>query len=447
MNRERSRRGVAEDGDVSAALDWLLSVERNPKDLLERIRVAQAYYCDNSAPVNSRWPQMSALLFKQDLIAGYLAQVDAFLNDRRAYDLLLGSKIVPFFKHIGLGIGELAKIPGATTRATRLLRPNGEHPDGGIFELVAAVRYAREDFDVEFIPEATERAADMRLGAGGLDKFMHVECKRLRPSVYELRETANAMELFKPMEDLVHRRRLNMHLDVNFKVELSSVPRNYLVDRATSAITSPILLSGGYPWRDEYAEGLITTASLHEVRADIVESSLIVGSKMARLLCGRRVSEGTYFIALSAEARPDDPRFVDSVDFASVVTWQCSSDASVNARARHIRSKLADIDRQMKTAEMGIVHIGMDAERDSGTADLRRARNLEAVRSFRAASNTVEFNLHYFLARVTESTAWTIDETVDWNSRLGEGLLDDPRLLMGATEIDSEIAAWHLPPP
>lgn len=168
---------------------------------------------------------------------------------------------------------------------------------------------------------------------------------------------------------------------------------------------------------------------------------------MARLLCGRRVSEGTYFLALSADPRSDDPRFIDSVDYASVVTWQCSSDSSINARARHIRSKLADIDRQMKSAEMGIVHIGMDAERDSVTADLRRARNLEAVRSFRATSNTVELNLHYFLPRVTESTAWTIDETVDWNSRLGDALLDDPRLLMGATEIDSEIAAWHLPPP
>jgi hypothetical protein len=447
MNKERSQWGVAEDGDVRAALGWLLSVAQNSKELLERIRVAQAYYCDNSAPVNFRWPEMSALLPKHDLIAGYLAQVDAFLNNRRAYDLLLGSKIVPFFKHIGLGIGELAKIPGATTRAKRLLNPNGEHPDGGIFELVAAVRYAREDFDVEFIPESTERAADMRLGAGGLEKFMHIECKRLRPSVYELREAANAMELFKPLEDLVHRRQLNMHLDVNFKVELFSVPRNYLVDRANSAIDCSILLPGGYPWSDEYADGTIKTAALKAVRADIVDSSLIVGSKMARLLCGHRVSEGTYFIALSADARLDDPRFIDSVDYASVVTWQCSSDSSINARARHIRSKLADIDRQMSSAKMGIVHIGMDAERDSVTADLRRARNLEAVRSFRASSNTVEINLHYFLAHVTESTAWTIDETVDWNSRVGEALLDDPRLFVAASEVDTNIAAWHLPAP
>jgi hypothetical protein len=101
----------------------------------------------------------------------------------------------------------------------------------------------------------------------------------------------------------------------------------------------------------------------------------------------------------------------------------------------------------MQSAEMGIVHIGMDAERDSATADLLRERNLETVRAFHAGSNTIELNLHYFLARVAETTAWTIDETVDWNSRLGKTLLNDPRLLMAASEVDSDIAAWHLAPP
>jgi hypothetical protein len=101
----------------------------------------------------------------------------------------------------------------------------------------------------------------------------------------------------------------------------------------------------------------------------------------------------------------------------------------------------------MESAEMGIVHIGMDAERDTTTTDLRRERNLETLRSFRATSNIVEVNLHYYLPRVTESTAWTIDETVDWNSRLAEPLLNDPRLILGESEIDTDVAAWHLPPP
>ncbi len=446
MNIDASS-GVEDDPHVRAALEWLLSVSSDPAALTDRIRAAQTYYRANSVPSNGRWPQTSELLPKSDLIAGYLGQVDALLNDRRSYDLLLAARIVPFFKHIGRGIRDIANVPGAATRARRLLQPTLEHPDGVIFELVAAVRYLSEQFEVEFIPESAERNADMRLGAGGLNKFMHIECKRLRPSVYELREAIYSKELFIPFEELVHHRRLNVHVDVNFKVELGTIPKRYLADRVASTMASSIVVPGGYPWSDEFAEGKIRASRLDLVEADIIDSSLLVGSKMARLLCGNPVMEGSYLLALSGIPRRDDPRFIDGVSYASVLTWQCSASASVSARARHIRSKLADIDRQMESAEIGIVHIGMDAERDTATADLRRERNLETVRSFRATSNILEVNLHYYLPRVTESTAWTIDETVDWNSRFERPLLDDSRLLMGASELDTDVAAWHLPPP
>jgi hypothetical protein len=441
-------RGVQEDPHVRAALEWLLSISPDPSALTTRIRAAQTYYRANSGRINSRWPQTSQLLTKSDLIAGYLGQVDAFLNDRRSYDLLLGARILPFFKHIGRGVRDIANVPGAATRARRLLQPNLEHPDGAIFELVAAVRYVGEHFEVEFIPESAERSADMRLGASGLDKFMHIECKRLRPSVYELREGVYFKELFEPLEVLIHQRELNLHVDVNFKIELGTIPKRYLADRVAPALaSSSIVVPGGYPWSDEFAEGKIRASRLDLVQADISDTSLLVGSKMARLLCGKPVMEGSYQLALAGMPRREDPRYVDSVSYASVLTWQCSAPASVDARARHIRSKLADIDRQMESANMGIVHIGMDAERDITTADLRRERNLKTVRSFYPTSNIVEVNLHYYLPRVTESTAWTIDETVDWNCRVDHPLLDDARLLMGPSDLDTDVAAWHLPPP
>lgn len=325
----------------------------DPTALTDRIRAAQSYYRANSVPSDKRWPQTSELLTKSDLIAGYLGQVDAFLNDRRSYDLLLGAKIVPFFKHIGRSARDIANVPGAATRARRLLQPNLEHPDGAIFELVAAVRYIGDQFEVEFIPESSERSADMRLAAGGLDKFMHVECKRLRPSVYELREAVYSRELFNPLEELIHHRGLNIHVDVNFKVELGTIPRRYLADRVASALASSIVVPGGYPWSDEFANGKIRASRLDLVEADIIDSSLLVGSKMARLLCGKPVTEGSYLLALSGIPRREDPRYVDSVSYASVLTWQCSAPASVDARARHVLSKLADVDRQMESAEMG----------------------------------------------------------------------------------------------
>jgi hypothetical protein len=447
MYMDVSRRGVVEDPEVRAALDWFLAVAKDATELSRRIVAAQTFYSENFGVPTSGCPGAAGLLLKSDLIASYLAQVDSYLNRWRSYDVALGAGIIPFFKHIGRGIADLERMPGAQIRARRLLQRNLDHPDGAIFEFVAAVRYAAEDFEVEFIQEGPDQRTDMRIGAGGLEKFMHIECKRLRPSVYELRETLRSRELFRPLETLIHERHLNIHVDVDYKAELATVPSQYLVDRVKSAMNSAIIVPGGHPWSDDYGDGLIRSSGVHRVEADILDSSLLVGSKMARLLCGRPVSEGSYLLAVSGVPRDEDRRYLDTVHYASVLTWQCSAPASTEARARHIRSKLAEVDRQMHAAEMGIVHIGMDAERDVVTADLRRSRNLETVRTFRATSNLIEVNLHYFLSRVAESTTWSIDETVDWNSRLPERLLDDPRMLHGASDIDTAIAAWHLPEP
>jgi hypothetical protein len=52
------------------------------------------------------------------------------------------------------------------------------------------------------------------------------------------------------------------------------------------------------------------------------------------------------------------------------------------------------------------------------------------------------------LPRIAEASSWTIDETVDWFGQFDSPFLDDPKLLhLGEPDIDSDKAAWHLPPP
>ena len=147
--------------------------------------------------------------------------------------------------------------------------------------------------------------------------------------------------------------------------------------------------------------------------------------------------------------RREDPRYVDDLSYAVVVTWRSTSTESVDARARHILSKLAEIDRQLLTAPIGVAHIGMNAERDPTTSSLRRERNLTALRGFRAASRLVEVDLHYFLPRVSETGSWMIDETVDWNTTNPSGpILSDARVLATMKpDLDSETPAWELPDP
>jgi hypothetical protein len=129
---------------------------------------------------------------------------------------------------------------------------------------------------------------------------------------------------------------------------------------------------------------------------------------------------------------------------ATVVHWECLAAESVEARARFIKSKLADVDRQVTSAPLTIAHIAMDAERDSVTADLRRSLNKKTVMEYLAGSRLVEVELHYFMTRELDRATWTIDEMVD-TFIVGDGksLLSNPRIL--PSEDIEQLPPWLIP--
>jgi hypothetical protein len=442
-------RPVEDDNDVRSALQWLQDVAPDRATLRARIKAAHEFYREQSAPRDDcTWPETSSLVVKNDLIASYLAQADALLNDWRCYDIRLGGKVLPFIKDLGKGVNYLTDIEGAADRARRMLNPKNEHPDGALYELITAIRYAHDGFEVGFIEETSQRSGDLMLGVPGRARDIQIECKRLRPSQHELREAAHVQTLFEPLRTLIHTGRLNVHVDVKFLTSVSEISRQYLAERVEGVIGSPLALSDGNQWRDEFAEGMVRPSGIDAVHEDMAETYLLFGPKLARLLTGQYQPEGTYHIAVRAKPLPQDPRYMDVADYASILTWHCLSQDSIETRARHIGSKLAEVDRQLAKARIGITHIGMEAERDALTADMRRQRNLAAVRAFRAKSNLAEVHLHYYLPRVSEQNSWMIDESVDSSARPNEFLLDDRRLLiLGDSEIDNDQPVWHLPPP
>lgn len=270
----------------------------------------------------------------------------------------------------------------------------------------------------------------------------------MRPSEYELRETATLKALFAPLAALIHEQRLNIWVDVLFAVELAHVPQAYLAEKVAAVMRSPLHIPNGYPWRDEYAEGVVRPTRIDSVREDTRDNGpLIVGPKMLRLLTGAAQHPGGYQLALNAQPHPHDPRYIDDVQYASGLSWHCLAAPSIEARARHISSLLAKIDRQLEQAPFAAAHIGMYAERDALSADRRRARNIEAARRFDAKSNLADVYLHYFVPRVSESSCWAIDETADAGGRLGTPLLEDYRMLIAGDLQDTTKAAWHLSPP
>lgn len=436
-----------EDVEIEAALRWFFEVSEDPMELAERIEAARSYYRSTTDFTNGRWVSVDSFDGFDDRIAVILTQAVGELRDRRTRDLLLASETLPFLKMIGAHIDLIRTIPGASNRARRLLRRSEQHPESGIFELVVALRYAREPgLKVEFIPEQAARMADflIRTDGGNDPDGIHIECKRLRPSEYEKEEERYALQILNRVNELVNELKLSVSVDVTFNVALANIPQDYLFNWLKTVSASRMLLPGPYPWKDEFGEGIVSIADLNAVREDIEHSYLLVGSKLARLLAGGKRPEEHFHLVCGGVAHPEDPRFIDEIEYGTAIFWRCLAESSVEARARHVRTKLADIDRQVTQAPRAIAHIGMDVERDIRTADLRRQRNLAALTSFRANSNLMEVDLHYFLPRASEKASWMMDETVDPCSRTDAPFLAMPRVLGGTAKgLVEDQPAWR----
>lgn len=436
--------GVDEDEEVRAALQWFANVAGSPQDFFERLANAQQAYRELTALPENLGQDPIFNTISSDVVAAYLAQAKSMLDDRRSYDIALASQVVPWVKQIGRNLKSLAYIPGAVERTARMLSAKTVTPDSAFLELVMAVNYATDGFNVAFIEEAPGKARtpDFQLEVSSLSKPIFVECKRLKRGQYEIREKARHKELFLKTEELIFEQKLSVHLDVTYTRELGDVPDGYLFEHLKRASSSSIITPAGYPWRDEFGFGRLKRANVDAAHQDIIRNgSVLFGTKLARLLCGSAVREGGY--GLVAQANPDerDPRFINSLDFGSVVTWQCIAPPAILKKARIINAKLAEADQQLSMHGTGIVHLAMDMELQCESSDLRRARNNEAVAAFQPSSKLLAVYLHYLVPRIPESHAWIVDETVD---RFGRGDNPVPHLAIfpGSTPTSNEHPAW-----
>jgi hypothetical protein len=435
---------IEKDPDIAAALSWLAECSGAPEQFWKRLESAQDNYRTFVANADVRGSDPAWTDLGTDRVAAYLAQAKSLLDDRASYDFALVAHVAPWLKQLGANIDPIRRVGGAEERARRMLRNATVLPDTAFFELVMASNYAAEGFDVAFISEGAGKTPDLRLLAPGTAHSWVVELKRLQRGQYEIGELQRHSAIFRQAEVLISKHRLSVDIDVTYDQELVNVPDDYLAQAIERFLSNPIALPGGYPWKDSFGSGTISAANVAAVRRDTRNSYLYFGTKMARLLSGRRVFENNYHLAADATPHPHDSRYIDELHYGSVVTWRSASSAAIERKARYVRSKLAEAEQQIVGHGRGIVHIAMDVELESEASDLRRQRNSENMRSYQMTSDTVTVYLHYFVPRISEDHAWLTDETVDVFSRFVEPPPVFPAF-PDAPKLKNALPAWRQP--
>lgn len=440
------RRNIEEDQDVRAALGWLGRASGNERAFHARLETAQLAYRDFTASTEHRGQDPAFGDLGADVVAAFFAQAKSLVDERRTYDFALASTTVPWIKQLGRQVVLLDKVVGARGRAARMLSAKTVAPDSAMFELVMAANYASEGLEVAFVEEAKghARTPDLRLTIPELPHPFFVECKRLDRGQYEQMERARHRLLFQDVARWIDAHALSVHIDVTYTRELADVPETYLSEHLRQALSSLIVTPGGYPWKDEFGHGEIRPANLAAVREDTRESSLYFGTKLARLLSGRVVRETSYHLAAGADPDPRDPRYIDRIQYGSVVTWQCVALGAIERKGRYVKSKLVEADRQLQGLGPAMVHMAMDAELACESSELRRTRNIEAIRVFEPRSKLVAIYIHYLVPRISEAHSWLLDETVDTFGPTTEQM-EPTRIFPDAPLVDNDLPAWQQP--
>jgi hypothetical protein len=435
---------VEDDHDVYAALSWLTSVSEKPGDLVRRLERAQDDYRIATELEQNLGRDLGLRAISEDVVSAYLAQAKSMLEDLRTYDFALASRVLPWVKQLGANTDLMPSIEGADNRALRMWEQATVPPDSAMFELVMASNYAAGGFEVQFIPElkGKDRTPDFRISLPREIEPVVVECKRLQQGKYELEEKTRHSAIFRNVAALIDNLGLSVHLDVTYIEPLDKVPDDYLLGHLKRLLSSRIITAGHYPWNDEYGYGEIRPANLTAVRRELRDSSLYFGTKLGRLLCGQVVREDGFHLAAGAQADPRDPRYIDKLFYGSIITWQCISPVSLEKKARYVTAKLSEADRQLKGHGPGIIHIAMDMQIECQSSDLRRVRNLQAIKNFKPDSELLAIYIHYLVPRNTEAHSWSVDETVD---RFGPGHLPVPTFAAFplALRLNNNLPGWR----
>ncbi len=354
----------------------------------------------------------------KDLFGWYLFLGEAFTDHPQNYEVFYGSRVVPILAAIGRNRDLIPQICGFEDRAKRLIGSEKSQPNGCLFEMLVALAYARDGASVAFHPEERGRAKTYDLDVEAHGQAWAVECKRLESGDYVESERKRKLELWMPAGRLIVPTGRSIYIKVDFIVELFDVPNNYLIKRVKTFLRSGEISS---LWNDEYATGMIGDLDLQPLQTSLKDGHILYpGPIYNKLLTGSYWRYDNLNI-LHKVKLAENPHFIDEVGQAIVLRTRSVSESAIEKKARDIKRKLAEANRQLPTDKAGVVHVGMEALGDDVIERRRYEKIMDTISNFNSERKPLSFIYwHYFAPEASPEETWAIDETFQWRSIRGD---------------------------
>jgi len=436
---------VIEDLEVGAGLDFLLSLAPSREIAEQNIAAAQQHIREIVEGEGA--PGLQELEYRKNVLASYLAQARSLMADPRTYDLVLGSKAIPYFKRIGIDLDLLRSVQGIEGRVAKMFTQENAHPEDGLLELTAALLYRRHGFDVAFIEEQPAAATpDMLATRARFGVF--AECKRVHPGQYQERERVRVQHLWRRAVPLIERHNLSVFVDAEFRVPTDEIPDDTILDLIVRHALAPEI---DHIVDNGQILAKISRANLGALQERVSREYVLANStQMARLLTGVNRPRANQVSLTRFMPHPDDRRFMDEVGQASLLQWRCTAESSLDAKSRHVLSRLGRANGQLPQGQPGAVHIALSVTNEVDASERQHAKNIAAIDGFDPRGTGLSWvYLNYLLPEISEQTAWSIVETAVSRPLVTcryPNPLPDSALLVLSDKGGSGVCAWNFPP-
>jgi len=188
--------------------------------------------------------------------------------------------------------------------------------------------------------------------------------------------------MWAPFAKVLHKKALPYIFDINFHVELNSLPDDYLVAKLVPALLTlapPSNIASNEIWTVN-----VDVAKIKEAKKYLKKYLVKYPSEqLNRLVAGRREPNRCFTVTMEVNAvRVGDGKgnnvYVNDIGFCAGSFWSCDAEQATETKARDIRARLAQAVEQLPDGKKCVVHFGIETL-DGALVEQERYRRIADI--------------------------------------------------------------------
>jgi len=443
-----------DDEDVIKSWKWFMSFisEQDWKNRKANIENKITVKSKSTPPFLEPLTEGTLVVIKDDVIGWYLYLLDMLINEPHKYELFQGARIVPIFKRFGMDLDKLKSIDGIEKRIKAMLRKRRSEADAILFEILTALLWSRNGYEVAFLDERNEgKTPDIIAKKNG--KIWHIECKRqTKTAEYTYRETSKRQKMISYISKALIEK--NILLDIVFHVELETLPDTFLQNLLEDKLKHPI---SGKIISNEQVDIDLEFIDIPAIKKHLEIYDVKYNSPMLNLLIGKKSVDnkgftcGIFASFFSVGEGEVNNQYIDDIENAFGVYWSCDAKEAILAKARDIKNQIYKSLKQFDSDVTSVLHVGMETFDGPEVEKARFEKIKETIEKINPEITSLRWIFcNFFQAYSPPNENWVFDETVSTitpyfvpNSPLDIGLMIVPE----EADNSNYLSHWERPLP